>query len=396
MKLGKNLITIVTSIFILLYLTTLIFFLRDGNHQTGSEAGTPPANGQSNATITIHTNVQNNIYGDSNVETTITNGLTSDTDYDIQNEIDNLAEGSGDSSFSNTIDNRFDGKDEGTLSNAIKHYLNGSGSYGLDNNVLNNLGINVDVKVTNDVGNETNGRKSNEDGSVDSGEDGDGKQDQKPEFLWGIDSASETTEEIYACVRENFGDPAIFGRYLKTRDGVSIGLSPEQVELIHSKGDSILPIYNNFSDATGFESGVKQAKAAIQAAGDLGIPEGTALFADIEPTYPVDSEFIRGWFETVSASNYESGIYGIFDQDRALYKAYNQAAESNPDILKENYIWTSSPSVGITTQKEAPEFAPQAPDNSLALGWQYGIDAQACNIDTNLFDGDLLEVLWKP
>jgi Domain of unknown function (DUF1906) len=394
MKLGKNMITLVTSIFILLYLGTLIFFLRDGNHQTGNEAGKFPGNGQSNANITIHTNVQNNIYGNSDVETTITNNLTSDTDYDIQNEIDNLAEGSGDSSFSNTIDNRFDGKAEGTLSNSLKHYLNGSGSYGLDNNVLNNLGVDVDVKVRNDLGNETNGRKGNEGQGGDNG--GDGKPDEKPELLWGIDSASETTEELYACVRENFGDPAVFGRYLKTRDGVSIGLSPEQVELIHSKGDSILPIYNNFSDATGFENGVKQAKAAIQAAGDLGVPEGTALFADIEPTYPVDSEFIRGWFETISASNYESGIYGIFDQDRALFKAYTQAAEGNPDILKENYVWTSSPSVGITTQKEAPEYAPQAPDNSLALGWQYGIDAMACNIDTNLFDSDLLEVLWRP
>ncbi|MGR3762500.1 hypothetical protein [Rossellomorea sp. NS-SX7] len=48
--------------------------------------------------------------------------------------------------------------------------------------------------------------------------------------------------------------------------------------------------------------------------------------------------------------------------------------------------------VGITTLADAPE----APDNSLALGWQYGIDAEACNIDTNLFDRDLFDVLWQP
>jgi hypothetical protein len=396
MKLGKNMIITIISVFIILYGGTLVYFLTDGSRESSSESGMTSSMGQSNATITIHTNVQNNIYGDSNVETTISNDMTSDTDYDIQNQIDNQAEGSGKSTFSNSIDNQFEGKAEGTLSNTLKNYLNGSGSYGLDNNVLNNLGVNVDVKVTNDVGNETSGRKSDGGQDGNNGDGSDGDQNPKPEIVWGIDSASETTEEFYACVRENFGDPEIFGRYLKTRDGVSVGLSPEQVELIHSKGDTILPIYNNFSDATGFENGVNQAKAAIQAADELGIPEGVALFADIEPTYPVDSEFIRGWYETVAASKYESGIYGIFDPERALFKEYNQAVESNGDILKENYIWTSSPSVGITTQADAPDFAPEAPDNSLALGWQYGIDAETCNIDTNLFDGDLLEVLWQP
>ncbi|MCA1056992.1 DUF1906 domain-containing protein [Rossellomorea aquimaris] len=395
MNFSKNTITAITSLFILLYLATLIFFLRDGSHRVGGDSNMTSSSGQSNATITIHTNVQNNIYGNSDVETTITNNMTSNTDYDIRNDIDNLAEGNGESNFSNTIDNQFEGKAEGTLSNSLKNYLNGSGGYGLDNNVLNNLGVNVDVKVTNDVGNETNGRK-NDGGGGNNGEGNEGGQKPTPELVWGIDSASETTEDLYACVRENFGDPEVFGRYLITRDGVSRGLTAEQVDLIQSKGDYILPIYNNFSDATGFENGVNQANAAIKGANDLGVPEGVALFADIEPTYPVDSEFIRGWFETMASSKYESGIYGIFDPDRALYKAYNQAAERNGNLLKENYIWTASPNVGITTQAEAPDFAPEAPDNSLALGWQYGIDAEACNIDTNLFDGDLLEVLWKP
>ncbi|MCS0543161.1 DUF1906 domain-containing protein, partial [Aeromonas veronii] len=130
--------------------------------------------------------------------------------------------------------------------------------------------------------------------------------DELPEIVWGIDSASETTKDFYACVKENFGDPVVFGRYLGEREGISVGLTAEQVEIIHAEGDFILPIYNHFNDATGYDNGVAHAKEAIKLAGEIGIPEGVALFADIEPTYPVDSEFIKGWFETVEGSPYKS------------------------------------------------------------------------------------------
>ncbi|MEH7237831.1 glycoside hydrolase domain-containing protein [Bacillus sp. JJ1562] len=220
--------------------------------------------------------------------------------------------------------------------------------------------------------------------------------DNLPEIVWGIDSASETTNNFYVCVKENFGDPVVFGRYLGEREGISVGLTAEQVKIIHAEGDTILPIYNHFNDATGYDNGVAHAKEAIKLAGELGIPEGVTIFADIEPEYPVDSEFIKGWFDTVVASNYKSGIYGVFDPEQALFKAYQEAGKSNGAILEQNYIWTAAPSVGITAEAKAPEFKPSAPDGSLAWGWQYGLEAESCNIDTNLFKRELVDVLWGP
>ncbi|WP_077618483.1 glycoside hydrolase domain-containing protein [Bacillus sinesaloumensis] len=220
--------------------------------------------------------------------------------------------------------------------------------------------------------------------------------DDLPDIVWGIDSASETTTDFYACVKENFGDPVIFGRYLGDREGISAGLTEEQVKIIHAKGDFILPIYNHFNDATGYDNGVSQANEAIKMADELGIPEGVAIFADIEPDYPVDSEFIRGWFETIEGSQYKSGIYGVFDPEQALFAAYQEAGQNNPAIIEQNYIWTAAPSIGITAEAKAPEFNPSAPEGSLAWGWQYGLDAETCNIDTNLFKGELVDVLWGP
>ena len=124
---------------------------------------------------------------------------------------------------------------------------------------------------------------------------------------------------------------------------------------------------------------------------EFGIPEGVGLFADIEPSYPVDAEFIRGWFEVVNESEYVTGIYGVFDADSELHSAFAEAGEN---VLEHTYIWTAAPNAGITTETNAPEFQPEAPEDALIGGWQYGLDAQPCNIDTNLFHSDLVDVVW--
>jgi hypothetical protein len=62
--------------------------------------------------------------------------------------------------------------------------------------------------------------------------------------------------------------------------------------------------------------------------------------------------------------------------------------------MENNWVWTAAPNVGITTEENAPEYNPEAPEDSLIAGWQYGIDAETCNIDTVHYNGDALEVFW--
>ena len=220
-------------------------------------------------------------------------------------------------------------------------------------------------------------------------------KNDSPTYVWGVDSASFTTENLLACVREHIGAPKVWGRYLGDKDGVSYGLKKEEVQLLHAEGIRLLLIYNHFEDARGFDNGKKQAAQAIQLAKNLGAPPGVAIFADIEPGYPVDAAFIRGWFEGLAGSDYQPGIYGIFAPDRQLTAAFQKAVQANPQVKTETIIWSAFPQIGITTEQEAPSFQGQAPEGSLLLGWQYGIDAQSCNIDTNLFKEDLLQYLWS-
>ncbi len=227
------------------------------------------------------------------------------------------------------------------------------------------------------------------------GDDSGGNETDPESLVWGVDSASLTTEELFSCVRDNFGNPQIWGRYLGTKEGVSQGLTKEEAAFLHSNNAGILLINNQFTDATGMDSGTEIGNLGVQLASELDVPEGTAIFADIEPDYPVDSDFIKGYYSAMSESPYVAGIYGVFSSSSTLYAAYNNAAADSAGLKDNVIIWTAYPQAGISAESEAPAYSPEAPEGSAVLGWQYGLDAEACNIDTNLFKGRMLEYIWK-
>ncbi|WP_252183659.1 glycoside hydrolase domain-containing protein [Rossellomorea vietnamensis] len=318
----------------------------------------------------------------------------------IQNNIDNNGADSAQNNVENTIENQ--GGEEvqnnitNNITNNVKVTVEGDGDVvnsvtnSISNGVMNGTGNGNDSGNGNGNGNGSGNENDSGNGSGGDNGNGDGESD----LVWGIDTASATNEEFNMCVRDNFGDPEVVGRYLGDKEGVSAGLTQEEAELVKSNNDEILLIHNRFSDATGFENGVQEGEEAISLARELGAPEGTAIFADIEPTYPVNSDFIRGWYDALSSSAYVPGIYGIFSSERNLAAAYNQAVSQNSNIQEDTYIWTAAPNVGITTEANAPEYQPAAPEGAIVIGWQYGLDAQECNIDTNLFDNEYTDVLW--
>ncbi|WP_163971139.1 glycoside hydrolase domain-containing protein [Oceanobacillus halotolerans] len=212
------------------------------------------------------------------------------------------------------------------------------------------------------------------------------------EIHWGVDSASYTDDNMYQCVVDNFGEPEVWGRYLGDREGVSQGLDTDEVDRLHNQDVQILVIYNHANDVTGYDNGVSHAEEAISYAEDLNISDGVALFLDVEPSYPVNAEFLEGWYDTLSDSPYEPGVYGVFDESSSdLLNAFNGMDQQKQE---NTVVWTAYPQEGITTKDNAPEFNPQGPDNAMVYGWQYGLEAEACNIDTNLFTGDMLDYLW--
>ncbi|WP_227002753.1 glycoside hydrolase domain-containing protein [Salicibibacter kimchii] len=196
------------------------------------------------------------------------------------------------------------------------------------------------------------------------------------------------------CVTDNYGDPAVWGRYLGENEGVSYGITDEEIDLLQANDIQTLVIWNHTTDVTGYDHGQNEAEEAIEMAREYDIIEEVALFINVEPIYPVDAAFILGWHDALTDSEYESGIYGLFDPDEEIYPAFEAAADENDDLLDEMYVWSSSPNVGITAEEEAPAYDPDYPDGALLAGWQYGLDDEICNIDTNIFDGNVLDAVW--
>ncbi|MDU1845749.1 MAG: DUF1906 domain-containing protein [Niallia nealsonii] len=414
----KKYLLIAAATFLILFsgIVTVLLFQskveadKEQSNAVNSQGTATTESNQGNVNISVTNNIQNIVSGESKatIENKVKNDIQ-DKDASIDNKIENQSENEASVTINNAIENILKGQVNGTTNNNITNNILSNGKTELANNLLNNLDLNVDVNVSNEVN--TNGKQeasnndkedtsNNDDGNKNeenNGSDSNGnkEEDKETSYLWGIDSASETTEDFYACVRDNFGDPKVVARYLGTNEGVSHGLTSEQVNLIHSNEADILLIYNGFTDATGFDNGVNEAKKAIELAQELGAPEGVAIFADIEPNYPVDAAFIEGWYDEVSKSAYEPAIYGIFDSGEALTNAFNKAAENKGEIKENTYLWSASPNIGITTEEEAPEYNVDAPEGSLAYGWQYGINDETCNIDTNLFNSNQTDVLWK-
>ncbi|WP_068675536.1 glycoside hydrolase domain-containing protein [Oceanobacillus sp. Castelsardo] len=239
---------------------------------------------------------------------------------------------------------------------------------------------------------EENAEEDNNENENDENDETNNNDKDTQELYWGVDSANYTDENMYSCVVDNFGNPDVWGRYIGENEGVSTGIDKQEIEFLHENNISILLIYNHVNDVTGSEQGKNHAEKAISMAEELGVPEGIALFLDVEPDYPVDSAFLEAWYEVIENANYQSGIYGVFDESSSLLEAYNAMEQ---ETQENTIVWTAYPQEQITTKDNAPEFNPQGPENSMLYGWQYGLEAESCTIDTNLFQGDIREYLWQ-
>ncbi|HZW68845.1 MAG TPA: glycoside hydrolase domain-containing protein [Pseudogracilibacillus sp.] len=238
--------------------------------------------------------------------------------------------------------------------------------------------------INGNLGKNGNDSQTGENNDSESSDQGQG------EVYWGVDSA-ESAEDLLQCVTEEFGDPKIYGRYLGEIEGTSTSLSKNEVEFLHDQDIQVLVIYNLITEATGYDHGGEHAQKAIELAKELDVPEGVAIFGDIEPDFPVDSAFIEGWYETLDDSPYEPALYGVFDEESEILAAYNDTDET---VQENTIVWTASPQKEISTEENAPEYNPQGPENAKVYGWQYAIEAEACEIDTNLFQEEMLDYVW--
>ncbi|WP_102347122.1 glycoside hydrolase domain-containing protein [Bacillus sp. Marseille-P3661] len=212
-------------------------------------------------------------------------------------------------------------------------------------------------------------------------------------YIWGVDSAQKVTPSLYQCVMNNFGYPNYWGRYLTTVPNASEGLSKDEINFMKSKGIRLLPIYNNFKDATGYREGQVAASNAIFHARRLDIPKGAPIFANIERFFQVDNAWIQAWVETMYPSGFLSGFYHDPNEGR-FNDEFCAAAQNNNQVKTQSILWSAEPHIGVTGNRKAPPFNPRKTNcDSNIWAWQYGRDSNSCPIDSNLIDKRLFNKL---
>jgi hypothetical protein len=212
--------------------------------------------------------------------------------------------------------------------------------------------------------------------------------------VWGVDSAENVTEALFQCVKKNFGSPKFWGRYLSQVEGASEGLSQHEIKFIRDRGMKVMPIYYVFETAVGYEKGRVSARNAVYHARRLGIPKDIVIFANVERFFDVDEPFVRGWVESIYNTGYRPGFYHD-STERGFAESYCQAVQNNPEVAVQAILWSAEPETGISTEKNAPNYTPQAPScKANVWAWQYGRDTEACLIDAVLADRKLLQFLY--
>lgn len=213
-------------------------------------------------------------------------------------------------------------------------------------------------------------------------------------YVWGVDSATNVTNELYESVMKHFGYPSFWGRYLTTTASASDGLTKEEIRFIRDKGMKIIPIYNVSQAAIGYREGRVAANNAIYHARRLGFPQGTAIFATLEQPMEIDGEWIQGWVEAITPSGYKSGLFKTPGKGN-FNKAFSRAVQENEQVKTEMILWSTEPEVGVSKPGNAPRFNPKKPSSAGDVWlWQYGKEVRRCPIDMNLADSRLLASLW--
>ncbi|MCP1144757.1 glycoside hydrolase domain-containing protein [Lysinibacillus endophyticus] len=212
-------------------------------------------------------------------------------------------------------------------------------------------------------------------------------------YHWGVDSSQNVTQQLYNAVRQTYGKPDFWGRYLTRVEGASEGLTNDEIRLILQNGTKLMPIYNDFKRAVGENHAKVVAMNAAYQAKRLGIKKGAPIFAYIDRSIEVDSDWIRGYVDYLYNTNYKPGFY-YYPSEGKFVESYCEAIERDKRVANQSILWSAEPEVGLTTAKDAPPFKPIEPNcDANVWAWQYGRDTENLHINTNLIDPRILDML---
>lgn len=192
--------------------------------------------------------------------------------------------------------------------------------------------------------------------------------------------------------------PNFWGRYLSGENA----LTKEEIEFLHDKGCKIAALYRTDNSKSTEEKGEALAREALDTARALSIPEGTAIFLELDETETASRDFMRGFAKVLLFHGFVPGFKANTDAKFSFDREYSRGVQSDTTLFRSCLIWAVAPSLAQydrTTDTHfihPDEWMPYAPSGitraDIAV-WQYGKDCHPIQDDSGketAFNADLV------
>ena len=202
-------------------------------------------------------------------------------------------------------------------------------------------------------------------------------------FLFGVDSKIQANDllqnniEEFEWIVRNKIYPNFYGRYITGENC----LTDDEIRFLHHNGCKIAPIYADEGEKKTEKEGKILAKKIGIRTLELGIPEGTAIFLEIDENKGVTSEFMRGFAKSLIVEGYTPGFKANTDSKFTFDREFSKGMQADQEIFKMCLIWAKTPCLeeyeGITTTHliHPDTWIPYAPSclarKEISI-WQYG------------------------
>lgn len=212
-------------------------------------------------------------------------------------------------------------------------------------------------------------------------------------LLFGVDTKTQTNDllqnniEEFEWIVRNKVYPNFCGRYLTGENC----LTKKEIQFLHRKGCKIAAIYSDTGAKKTKEQGQLLAKKIDLVALELGIPEGTAIFLEIDDNETATRNFMRGFAEMLMLEGFVPGFKANTDAKFNFDREFSRGMQSDKDVFKKCLIWAVAPSLAeyertTTTHLVHPDnwmpFAPSGITRNDVAIWQYGRNCHPIFDDT--------------
>ena len=171
-------------------------------------------------------------------------------------------------------------------------------------------------------------------------------------------------------------------------------LSREEIKFLHRKGCMIAAIYTDEGEKQRKEQGVILAKKIYLRAIELGIPEETAIFLEIDEHEIVTCDFMSGFAKALMEEGFTPGFKANTDAFFSFDREFSKGIQNYKEIFKKCLVWAVSPTLaeydGITTTHliHPDDWKPYAPSGLTRTEisvWTYGKNCHPIEDDNGKF-----------